>query len=303
MRVIFLGTSGSLPTPRYNLPSVCLLREGEMMLFDCGEGTQSQIMRKGIGFGRLTRIFISHLHGDHLSGLMGLLMSLTLLKHDHPLTIYGPPQLKEFIYSLEQNIHLRCDFGIEIKPVKKGIIVEEEQYVIEAEPVRHSVPCYAFALQEKMRPGRFNLEKARELGIPEGPLYGELQQGNPIRLGDGRIIKPEEILGPPRRGRRVVYVTDTLYLPGLVDFCRDADLLIHEGMFTEDMIEEAKFRKHSTAAQAAALARDASVKKLALIHISPRYYNRTELRDEARKVFPETEVAKDLMEIEIPYSE
>ncbi|MFH1539570.1 MAG: ribonuclease Z [bacterium] len=301
MRVIFLGSGGSLPTPRRNLPSVCLLREGEMMLFDCGEGTQTQIMRKGVGFGRLTRIFISHIHGDHLSGLIGLLMTLTLLGHEHSITIYGPPEVEDFIESLKRTIRLRCDFGLRFEAVKPGVFVEEKEYTIEAAEVNHSVPTYAFALRERVRPGRFNLEKAKELGIPEGPLFSRLQQGESITLESGRVVEPGEILGPARPGRGVVYVTDTLYTPSLADFCRGADLLMHEGMFTDEMEEEARYRKHCTASQAATLARAAEVKRLVLIHISPRYWRRKELRDEARRVFPDTDVAKDLMEIEVPY--
>lgn len=301
MRVIILGSGGSLPTPRRNLPAICILREGEMMLFDCGEGTQTQIMRKGVGFGRLTRIFISHIHGDHLSGLIGLLMTLTLLGHEHPVTVYGPPEIEAFIESLRSTIRLRCDFGLKFEKIRPGVFVEEKEYTIEAAEVNHSVTCYAFALRERLRPGRFNVEKAEELGIPEGPLYSRLQQGESVTLDDGRVVEPGEILGPPRPGRSVAYVTDTLYMPSLAGFCRGADLLLHEGMFTDDMEEEARYRKHCTASQAAAFAREAEVKRLVLIHISPRYWRRRELREEAQRIFPDTEVAKDLMEVEIPY--
>lgn len=301
MKVIFLGSGGSLPTPKRNLPSTALLREGEMMLFDCGEGTQTQIMRKGVGFGRLNRIFISHMHGDHLSGLLGLLMTLTLLGHEHPITLYCPVEVEDFIHSLEKTIRLRCAFGLKFVTVKPGILVEEEEYFIEAAPVNHSVQCFAFALQERIRPGRFDVETARRLGIPEGPLYSKIQRGEAVTLDDGRVIEPGEILGEPRPGRRVVYVTDTLYMPSLAGFCRGADLLIHEGMFTTDMEDEAAYRKHCTAAQAATLARDAGVKRLALIHVSPRYWTSSELKAEARRIFPETVVAKDLMELEVPY--
>ncbi|MEW5945579.1 MAG: ribonuclease Z [bacterium] len=301
MKVIFLGTSGGLPTPNRNLPSVCVLREGEMMLFDCGEGTQRQIMRKGLGFGRITRIFITHIHGDHLSGLMGLLMTLTLLDHERPLAVYGPDSIEEFIASLKKTIRLRCGFPITVSPIAEGVVAEDDEYRVEAAPVRHSVPCFALALQEKTRPGRFNVAKAREMGIPEGPLYGLLQRGETITLEDGRVVTPGEILGPPRAGRRLVYVTDTLHEPRLVEFCRGADLLIHEGMFTSELAEEARFRKHSTAQQAATLAREANVRRLVLTHLSPRYWRRSDLRNEAVKIFPDTEVAKDLMELEIPY--
>ncbi|MFA6451616.1 MAG: ribonuclease Z [bacterium] len=303
MRIIFLGTSGGLPTPRRSLPSVAVLRDGEMMLFDCGEGTQTQIMRKGLGFGRLSKIFISHLHGDHLSGLMGLLMSLTLLEHETPLDIYGPPQLAPFYDSLVRDINLRTKFPVTIKTAEPGCVVREEDYIIEAAPVRHSSPCLAFALQEKMRPGRFDLDHARELGIPEGPLFGRLQKGEQITLDDGRVIASPDVLGPARKGRRIVYVTDTMCHPPIIPFCRDADLLIHEGMFTNDMEDEARLRKHCTAAQAAFIAREAGAKRLVLVHLSARHGDTNPLRDEARAVFPGALVAHDLMEIEIPYED
>lgn len=301
MRVIFLGTSGGIPTPRRNLPAVAVLRDGEMMLFDCGEGTQMRLMRKAVGFARLTKIFISHIHGDHLSGLPGLIMTLNLLGHEPPLTIFGPPEIGPFIRSLERDIKLRCRFPIEVRTITHGVFHSEKDYHIESVPLDHSAPCWGFALQEKPRPGRFDLEHALELGVPEGPLFGQLQRGEIVTLDDGRIVSPADVLGPPRMGRRLVYITDTLYAPGLASFCRGADLLIHEGMFASDMIGEARERRHCTAAQAATLARDAGVRQLALTHISARYASTDELEAEARAIFPETVVARDLMELEVPY--
>ena len=303
MRVIFLGTSGGLPTPRRSLPSVALLREGEMILFDCGEGAQSQIMRKGLGFGRLTKIMISHLHGDHLSGLMGLLMTLTLLERTAPLDLYGPGELRPFFESLVRDIKLRTRFDLNIHTAEPGIIVREDEYHIEAAPVMHSAPCLALALQEKPRPGRFNLDGALALGIPEGPLFGRLQKGETVTLDDGRDISPADVLGPARRGRRIVYVTDTVYYPPIIPFCRGADLLIHEGMFTSDMEDEARVRRHCTAAQAASIAKEAGARRLILTHISARHTDPRPLRDEARAVFPDSDVAQDLMEVEIPYED
>lgn len=301
MRIIFLGTSGGIPTPKRCLPAVCVLRDGEMMLFDCGEGTQMRIIRCGIGFGRLTKIFITHIHGDHLSGLPGLIMTLNLLGHATPITVWGPPELGPFFKSLERDIRLRCKFPLEIKAIHGGVFVKEEDYHVEAAPLDHSAPCWGLALQEKHRPGRFNLDKARELGIPEGPLFGKLQRGESITLDDGRSFSPPDVLGQARPGRRLVYITDTVYSPGLIPFCRGADLLIHEGMFTTEMESEARDRKHCTSAQAATIAAAAGVKALALTHISARYSDVSVLGDEARAVFPNTIVARDLTEINIPY--
>lgn len=301
MRVIMLGTSGGQPTPRRSLPAVAIIREGEMILLDCGEGAQTQIMKKGIGFGRLSKIVITHLHGDHLSGLMGLFMTLSLLGHENPVSLYGPPSLSGFFESLKRDINLKVKFPLDIQTLRQGVFARENEYHLEAAPVPHSAPCMAIALQEKMRPGRFDLERARELGIPEGPLFGRLQRGEEITLDDGRVISPSDVLGEPRKARRIVYATDTLYNPAIVPFCRDADLLIHESMFATEMEHEALARKHSTAAQAAAVAKEAGALKLVLTHISARYLDTAQLRDEARAVFPNTYIARDLMEIEVPY--
>ena len=303
MRIIFLGTSGGIPTPRRSLPSLCMIRDGEMILFDCGEGTQMRLMRKATGFARLSKIFITHIHGDHLAGLPGLIMTLNLLGHESPITIWGPPEIGPFMKSLERDIKLRCNFPLQVKIIKPGVFHTEADYHMEAVPLEHSAPCWGLALQEKPRPGRFHLERAMELGVPEGPLFGQLQNGNPVTLDGGRQVSPAQVLGPARAGRRFVYVTDTLYQPGLVSFCRGADLLVHEAMFAQDMEQEARERKHCTAAQAAELARSAQVRRLALTHISARYADASILEAEARAVFPHTVVARDLMEIEVPYAD
>ncbi len=292
-----------MPTPRRSLPAVAVLREGEIILFDCGEGTQTRIMRKGLGFARLTKIFISHLHGDHLSGLMGLLMTLTLLEHQTPVDIYGPRELKPYFESLVRDLKLHTRYPLAIHETQPGVIVREDDYFIEAAPLNHSMPCLAFALQEKPRPGRFNVERAAELGVPVGPLFSQLQAGQEVELADGRTVSPADVLGEPRSGRRIVYVTDTAYHPTIIPFCRKADLLIHEGMFSSDMEEEAIYRKHCTARHAATIAKQAEVKRLVLTHISARYNDTRELQDEAREVFPDSDAAQDLMEIEVPYED
>ena len=301
MKIVFLGTSGGLPTPRRALPAVAIIREGEMILLDCGEGAQTRIMKKGLGFGRLSKIVITHIHGDHLSGLMGLMMTLNLLGHETPIDLYGPPGMPGFFDAMAEHLKLRTKFGLNIYPLEAGVFVRENDYHLEAAPVVHRAPCFAIALQEKIRPGRFNLERARELGIPEGPLFGKLQHGETITLEDGRVVPPTEVLGPARSGRRIVYCTDTAYNPAIIPFCRRADLLIHESMFGNDHEDEARERTHSTAAQAAAIARDAEVQRLILTHISARYLDTDPLKEEARKIFPNTQVAWDLMDVDVPY--
>lgn len=301
MRVVFLGTSGGLPTPRRSLPAVAVIREGEMMLFDCGEGTQTRIMKKGLGFGRLTKIFISHIHGDHISGLMGLMMTMSLLERTEPLDLYGPPEMGPYFESLKRDIRMNVKFRLNIHEINTGVFLREDEYHVEAAEIPHSAPCFGFALQEKVRPGRFNLERAKELGVPEGPMFGSLQKGEKVVLEDGSTVSPADVLGMPRPGRRIVYLTDTVYNPPIVPFCRAADLLIHEAMFASDMEDEARARKHSTSAQAASIAKESGVKRLVLTHISARYLDTDEMKKEAREIFPDTSIAKDLMEIEVPF--
>jgi len=300
MRAVVLGSGGAFPTERRMLPSVALLREGEMFIFDCGEGTQLQLGRSHLGWARLQAILITHLHGDHIIGLAGLLMTMSMGERKEPLFIYGPPGVGDYVDLNRKYLKFGVGYPLEIRELDGGGIVrEEEEYALEAIPVRHRVFTLAYRLREKPRPGRFDLEKARALGIPPGPLYKEIQSGREATLPDGRVVKPGEILGPPRAGRTVVYMVDTRPFPGGVEFARGADLLIHDGMFDDELKDEARERGHSTAREAAELAKEAGVSRLVLVHISPRYQAIQTLVEEARSVFPETRVARDLDSFEI----
>jgi len=300
MKVVTLGTGGAIPTARRSLPATAVIRQGEMLLFDCGEGTQLQMRRAHTGFGRLTKVFISHLHGDHLAGLPGLLMTMALLSRDMPLKILGPPGLKRFVKVARDTFRFRCQYRIMVLEIEGGRVDEGPGYWIEARPMDHSIFTLGYGLIEEDRPGEFNLKRALELGVPEGPLWGRLQRGQAVTLEDGRVIQSQEVLGSHRRGRKFVYALDTRPCPAVVELAKQADLLVHDGMFTRELAGDALQMGHSTAEQAAQVAREASVQHLLLSHISQRYRDERVLLEEARKIFPQSTVARDLMSVEIP---
>ncbi|HEX6588817.1 MAG TPA: ribonuclease Z [Longimicrobiales bacterium] len=300
IRVTFLGTAASRPTVARNVSCVVLNREGELLMFDCGEGTQRQMMRYGTGF-TVDDIFITHLHADHFLGVIGLLRTMGLQGREHPLRLWGPPRGSAI---LREAVHLgveRVPFEIELQELAPGDRVERGDYDIVAFATRHGTGSVGFALAEHERKGRFNLARARELGVPEGPLFGQLHRGNPVEV-DGRVIRPEDVVGPPRPGRLIVYTGDTRPARETIEVARSADLLIHDATFGEDEAERAHATGHSTAREAASVAREASVARLCLTHISSRYAeNPRELEREARHVFRETIVAHDGLELEVPF--
>jgi ribonuclease Z len=270
-------------------------RQGELFLFDCGEAAQVQFRRGGLPFGKLAGIFISHLHGDHVTGLMGFLMTLQMAERTAPLRLCGPPGLGEYVRCCRRALHTAFGYRLEIVETREArLLWETPQYRIRCAPLDHRLFCLGFALEEEPRPGRFRLEQARALGVPEGPLYGRLQRGEAARLPGGGLVRPEQVLGPPRPGLKLAYCTDTRPCAGTIELARDADLLIHEGTFAADVGSEAHMKGHSTVAQAAEIARSAGVRRLALTHISPRYADVAPLRNQARAIFPESQVMSDL---------
>jgi ribonuclease Z len=271
-----------------------------MFLFDCGEGTQLQMRRAHTGFGRLTKIFISHLHGDHLAGLPGLLMTMALLSRDRPLEIFGPPGLKRFVQVARETFRFGHDYELTVQEIKGGHIDQGSDYWVEARPMDHSIFALGYALVEKDRPGEFNLKQALELGVPEGPLFGRLQRGQAVTLEGGRIVRPPEVLGSPRKGRKFVHALDTRPCKAVIELSKDADLLVHDAMFAQDLEEDAQQMGHSTASQAARVAKEAGVRHLLLSHISQRYKEEQVLLQEAREIFPRTTLARDLMSVEVP---
>jgi len=301
MRIIFLGTAGSIPTPKRSLPAILIQRKGEQIMFDCGEAVQRQMIKARAGFHKKMKVFITHMHGDHVLGLPGLLQTMSLLDRGKKLDIYGPQGIKRFLEDIRETVQFVLTFPVEIHEIlETGTVCEEEEYIIQAVWANHVIPNVAYALVEKPRPGRFYPEKAKVLGVPEGPLWSKLQHGHKVKLSDGRIIKPEDVTGPVRVGRKIVYTGDTRPFRGFVKFAANADLLIHDATLNDELSERAEEDGHSTPAQAAINAKRAKVKRLVLTHISARYEDTNPLLKKARKIFKNTEVAEDFMQIEIP---
>ncbi|MGH7548162.1 MAG: ribonuclease Z [Gemmatimonadales bacterium] len=309
LSVTFLGTSAARPTVERNVSGVALVREGETLLFECGEGTQRQMMRYGVSFA-LSEIFFTHFHADHFLGVIGLIRTLGLQGREEPMRLYGPKGAKRL---LAQAIALgveRVPFGIEVVEVKPGMIIGErgkgkgEAYEIHVFGTEHGGGSVGYALKEHERRGRFDPEKAQAAGVPEGPLWGKLQKGETVALADGRTVSPHGIVGPKRPGRLVVFTGDTRPSAAVVDAAQGADLLIHEATFGEEEKDRAKETGHSTAREAAQVALAAKARKLVLSHVSARYsISAEELVKEAREVFRETTVAKDGMTIDVPFTD
>ncbi|HEY7613381.1 MAG TPA: ribonuclease Z [Gemmatimonadales bacterium] len=299
----FLGTGAATPTVERNVAGLAVQREGETILFDCGEGNQRQMMRYGVGFS-FTEIFFTHYHADHILGVTGLLRTMGLMDRTAPVTLYGPRGAQRVLGAAISLGIERNKFPIEITEVRPGDRLGREQYDIVVFETEHRPDTVGFALAEHTRLGRFNPERARELGVPEGPLWGRLHKGETIVLEDGRSVTAADLVGSPRRGRTLVYSGDTRPSLAVVEASRGADLLIHEATFGSDELERAKETGHSTAAEAARVALEAGVRRLVLTHISPRYTrDAPELLAEARAIFPETVVARDGLTVDVPFAE
>jgi len=303
LTVRFLGTSASRPTVERNVTSVAIMREGETLLFDCGEGTQRQMMRYGISFA-LEDIFFTHMHADHMLGVIGLFRTLSLQGRTEPMRLWGPRGSASL---LRQAIALGSEkqpFPLEINEITPESPIERKGYSIVPYPADHKDKvALGFALVEEIRLGRFNPEKARELGIPEGPAWGRIHKGQSVTLDDGRVIEPSELVGPSRAGRRVVFTGDTRPAASTIEISTDADLLIHEATFSDEEQERAVETGHATSREAAEVAAKAGVKQLVLTHLSARYsVNAADLLQQAKDVFPQTIVARDGFEIDVPFA-
>jgi ribonuclease Z len=300
IRITFLGTAAARPTVGRNVAGICVQREGDLMLFDCGEGTQRQMMRYGTGFG-IQAIFVTHVHADHFLGIIGLLRTMGLQGREEPLRIYCPKGAKEV---LEAATHLgfdRVQFPVSIRELAPGETIGFGEYEVEAFEVQHGTQAIGYALREHPRLGRFDVEKARALGIPDGPLFGRLHKGEAVEV-DGNTIHPSQLVGDPRPGRLVVYTGDTRPFAGTAEIAKGADLLIHEATFADEEAQRAHETFHSTALGAATLAQEAGVERLVLTHISARYAdNTTPLLEEGRQAFPRTRVAHDGLSLELGY--
>jgi len=300
IRITFLGTAAARPTVGRNVSALAVQREGESFLFDCGEGTQRQMMRFGTGF-TLNRIFFTHMHADHILGAVGLLRTMALQGRSAPLTLYGPRGSGRTLRELVEVGIERVGFPLRTVELSPGEGVEEEEYRIVAYDVDHGTPAVGYILRERDRRGRFDVERARALGIPEGPLYGRLHRGEAVEVG-GKRIEADAVVGPPRPGRTVVYSGDTRPCVGTFQAAEDADLLIHDATFGDEEADRARETFHTTAREAGEIARRAGVRRLVLTHLSARYSDRPRvLEAEAREEFPEARVAWDGHVVEIPY--
>jgi ribonuclease Z len=300
--VFVLGTSGMMPLPNRYLTSAMVRRDGELFLFDCGEGTQVSLKMLNLKWKKIHSIFISHMHADHVTGLPGILMLSSQVDRDEPLYLYGPAKLKEYIDANRRILDMYINYEIIVKVVHPGTILETADFFVKAIALEHTKPCFGYVMQEKDRPGEFHPELARSLEVPIGPMWGSLQKGNTVTLSDGRIVESHQVMGEKRKGRKFSYITDSLYMPSIAEHIKESDLLLCEGMFTSDMEETAIEKKHMTAGQAGQIAKDGQVKKLGLLHYSPRYSDR-ELRylfKDAKRVFEHTILTKDRMCFDIP---
>jgi len=304
LHIVFLGTAAGVPTPKRNLPAILVQREGEQFMFDCGEGVQRQMLLARESLNRKMKIFVTHMHGDHVLGLPGLLQTMTLLNREKKLDVFGPPRINDFLQAIKETVPFALTFPVEIHEIEKpGVVCDEKEYCVETIQSKHLTTSFAYAYVEKPRPGKFHPKKAEALGIPEGPLWGKLQRGQSVKLSNGRVMKPEDVMDPPRHGRKIVYTGDTRPFKLLEKFAFGADLLIHDSTLGEELAERAKEYGHSTPNQAARTAKRAKVKKLILTHISQRYEDTSVWLKEARKIFKNTAVAEDFMKLDVPLLE
>ena len=304
LEAFVLGCGGMMPLPNRHLTSVLLRREGDLFLFDCGEGTQVSLRRLNLRWKKISVIFISHTHADHVTGIPGLLMLSSQVDRDDPLYIIGPPRITEYIETSRRVLDMYINYEIVIREVhESGVVYQGEGFHVRAFPLKHRKPCYGYTLEEHIRPGEFHPEKAEALGVKRGPLWAALQSGKTVKAQDGSDVRPEQVLGPARQGRKFSFVTDTLAFPEIANEVAGSDLFICEGMFEKALEESALEKMHMTAEQAARIALAAKVKKLGLIHYSPRYteYELKNVIREAEAVFPSSVLTRDRMVFPIDY--
>lgn len=306
MQVTFLGTSSGVPTRYRNVSSVALNlpQRAEVWLFDCGEATQHQILRCDVKLGQIRRIFITHLHGDHIFGLMGLLATYGMAGNPDRIDIYGPPGLQEYIQACQKYSYTHFKYPITIHRIEPGVVHQENGFTVSCLPLKHKVPAFGYRIAEADRSGRFDLAQAQALGIPPGPLYGQLKAGKTVTLADGRVIAGADLCGPVERGRVVTYCTDTVLCDQAIALAEGADVLIHESTFAHEDAGMAFDRLHSTSTMAAQVALAAQVRKLLLTHFSPRYapgnpIELSHLLEAARAIFPQTEMAQDFLTVAV----
>lgn len=304
MEAFILGCGGMMPLPYRHCTSVLLRRDGDLFLFDGGEGTQVSLKRLNLKWKKINAIFVSHTHADHVTGLPGILMLSSQVDRTEPLYIYGPPKIKEYIETSRRVLDMYINYPIEVHEITAPCVVYGgDGFYVRAFPLEHTKTCVGYTLEELDRPGEFNPDAAVAMKVPRGPLWGKLQKGETVVNEEGNEVKPSDVMGGARSGRKFSFVTDTMYIPSIAKEVKGSDLLICEGMFADDCADQAKQKKHMTARQAGIIARDADVKRMALIHYSPRYTDRDleTLLVQAREVYPNAELSRDRKRFEIPY--
>lgn len=304
IRVVFLGTSGSVPTLKRSLPSMVVQCPKEQWMFDCGENTQRQMMQAKVSFHKKLKVFLTHLHGDHVLGLPGILQTMALMDRKEPVEIYGPVGIKDFLLCTKNTLNFGLNYPVIINQIlAQGVVCDEAEYRVVATKSNHAVESYAYAFQEKPRPGKFYPKKAKELGVPVGEMWSLLQAGKEVKLPNGKVVLSSEVMGPQRPGRKIVYTGDTRPWDDFAGFAEGADLVVHDCTFDDSLIDKAQVDGHSTPSQAAGQAKSAGAKQLVLSHISARYPDAGLLLEQAKKVFPNTVLAEDFMELELPLSQ
>jgi ribonuclease Z len=300
MRIFFLGTSSAVPTAKRGLSSIAITRGDQVLIFDVGEGMQRNFLQSGIGTNKKMSIFITHMHSDHVIGLLGLLQTLSLFRRSKEVRVYGPEELLEFITTNQRLLHFNITYPLHFKEIEEGIIYKSKEYSIKAAAAEHNIKAYAYTLEENPRPGIFYPNKALALGVPQGRLWHKLQHGEEVVI-DGRVVKPEEVTGKKRRGRKIGISGDTRPNENLIEFFKDANVLIFDSTYGDDHATNAIENMHSTAREAASIADKANAKLLILTHFSARYDDTNVLVKQARNVHSNVIAAEDLMVIDVPY--
>jgi ribonuclease Z len=298
MKLVFLGTSAAQPTEKRGLSCICLEREGEILMFDAGESAQISYMKSGLGWNKKMKLFVTHLHGDHCVGILGLLQTMSMQNRTESLEIFGPKGIDEFLAANIKILNFGLSFSILITIVNEGTIYENNKFLIHAAKANHSITAFSYLFEEKDKPGRFNVEKAKELGIPEGELWNKLQNGIDV-INNEKIIKPEQVLGKKRPGKKIGISGDTMPTKELEEFFNECDYLVFDSTFLDEEKQKAQDTCHSTAKQAAELGKNANVKNLILTHFSARYKDEIGHKTEAEQIHNSVITAKDLLEVEI----
>ena len=296
MKLVFLGTSAAQPTEKRGLSCICLEKEGEILMFDAGESAQISYMKSGLGWNKKMKLFVTHLHGDHCVGILGLLQTMSMQNRTESLEIFGPKGIDEFLAANIKILNFGLSFSILITIVNEGTIYENNKFLIHATKANHSITAFSYLFEEKDKPGRFNVEKAKELGIPEGELWNKLQNGEDITNNE-KIIKPEQVLGKKRPGKKIGISGDTMPTKELEEFFRECDYLVFDSTFLDEEKQKAQDTCHSTAKQAAELGKNANVKNLILTHFSARYKDEIGHKTEAEQIHNSVITAKDLLEV------